>query len=265
MAAQSKIGRVYGWKPQLPDFRDIKFKEKVKVADIVTTTLFDKYNIPPIYDQGQLGSCTGNAGAGILQFALMNKSATPNPSASLFYPSRLFIYYNERLAQHTVDQDSGATIRECIQALKKYGACSENLLPYDIARFTDKPSDACYAQGKNFEISSYQCLDNTNRGSLVAALASGHPIEFGFTVYESFESAEVARTGIVPMPGPDEEVLGGHAVSIFGYNATGNYYICRNSWGNGWGINGYFHMPAAYIENENLCSDFWIINFKASS
>lgn len=261
MPNKSAIGRSYGWKPQLPDFRDLKYTQTV-TGPIVTTTLFEKFNIPPVYDQGQLGSCTGNDGAGILQFALMNKSTSPNPTAALYYPSRLFIYYNARIPEGTTDQDAGATIKDMIKGLKTYGACSENILPYDISKFANKPSEKAYTQAINFEIESYQAIDNTKRKCIVAAIAEGHPVAFGFTVYESFESAQVARTGVVPMPGRNEEVLGGHAVSIFGYNAEGNYYICRNSWGKAWGINGYFHMPAAYIENPNLCSDFWIINFK---
>lgn len=261
MPNKSTIERSYGWKPQFPDHRDFKFTHEVS-GPIVTTTLFEKYNIPPVYDQGQLGSCTGNDGAGILQFALMNKNKVPNPTATLYYPSRLFIYYNARIPEGTTDQDAGATIRDMIKGLKKYGACSENLLPYDISKFADTPSEKCYTQAINFEVVSYQSVDNTNRSAIVAALATGHPVAFGFTVYESFESGQVARTGVVPMPGPNEEVLGGHAVSIFGYNAENNYYICRNSWGKAWGINGYFHMPASYIEDPNLCSDFWIINFK---
>jgi C1A family cysteine protease len=254
----------YGWKRDLPDHRDLRFvrpKTKKKIQKFQTVALFDNYNIPPVYDQSALGSCTANAAAGILQFAMMNKSATPNPSAQLFYPSRLYIYWWERFIEGSVGYDSGASIRDSIKVLSTYGACSENMLPYDISKFTDKPSDSCVSQAKNFEVSSYQKVDNTSRADLVAALSSGHPITFGFTVYESFESEVVSSTGIVPMPDKNESILGGHAVVIMGYNATGNYYVVRNSWGKGWGINGYCHMPAAYIENEDLANDFWIVDF----
>lgn len=259
--AQSTIGRNYGWKPQLPDDRDLKYTKKL-TGPFETTALFGKYNIPPVYDQGPLGSCTGNAGAGALQFALMNKNPIPNPTAELYFPSRLFIYYHERVIEGTVDIDAGATIRDCIKSMKNYGVCSEKKWPYDVKKFADKPTDDAYKQALRFEIDTYESIDNTNRGALVSALATGHPIIFGFTVFESFESGQVARTGVVPMPGPTEEVLGGHAVCIMAYNATGNYYVVRNSWGKLWGINGYCHMPAEYIENSTMCSDFWIINFK---
>jgi C1A family cysteine protease len=78
-------------------------------------------------------------------------------------------------------------------------------------------------------------------------------------VYESFESAEVAKTGVVPMPGPDERLLGGHAVLAIGYVASTRMFIVRNSWGTKWGDGGYFTMPYAYLEDRNLSDDFWTI------
>ena len=92
-------------------------------------------------------------------------------------------------------------------------------------------------------------------------LASGCPISFGFTVYESFESEAVAQNGIVPMPQPGERVLGGHAVVAVGYKPIKGqlYFECRNSWGESWGDHGYFWMPSAYVASPTLASDFWVI------
>ncbi len=90
-------------------------------------------------------------------------------------------------------------------------------------------------------------------------LASGYPFVFGFTVYPSFESDEVARSGIVPIPGASEQTLGGHAVLAVGYDDTKNMFIVRNSWGSGWGLAGYFYMPYAYLLDNNLANDFWTI------
>lgn len=90
-------------------------------------------------------------------------------------------------------------------------------------------------------------------------IASGFPIVFGFTVYDSFESNEVARTGVVPLPAPSESVLGGHAVVAVGYDDAGQCFIVRNSWGDGWGMQGYCTMPYAYLAQRSLASDFWTV------
>ena len=90
-------------------------------------------------------------------------------------------------------------------------------------------------------------------------LAHGYPFVFGFPVYESFESQEVAKTGVVPMPGSSEQMLGGHAVLAVGYDDATQRFLVRNSWGDGWGMGGYFTMPYAYLMDRGLSSDFWAI------
>ena len=98
----------------------------------------------------------------------------------------------------------------------------------------------------------------------------------GFTVYTAFESQEVAASGVLPMPGPTEQVLGGHAVLCVGYDDTKTVknpdgttstgmILIRNSWGPGWGEAGYFWMAYDYIVNANLSSDFWTIRFVTST
>jgi C1A family cysteine protease len=90
-------------------------------------------------------------------------------------------------------------------------------------------------------------------------LASGYPFIFGFTVYESFESEEVARTGRAPMPGGVERAIGGHAVVAVGYEEAHQRFLVRNSWGDGWGMKGYFTIPYTYLLQPDLSRDFWTI------
>ena len=90
-------------------------------------------------------------------------------------------------------------------------------------------------------------------------LAAGYPFVFGFTVYQSFESKDVAQTGNVPMPAANEQIVGGHAVVAAGYDDEEQLFICRNSWGPKWGDAGYFYMPYAYLLDNNLSADFWTI------
>jgi C1A family cysteine protease len=171
--------------------------------------------------------------------------------------SRLFIYYDERVIEGTVDQDSGAMIRDGIKTLADQGVCAEALWPYDTSQFTEKPTDACYQETLNYKITLYARLNVIDE--MRACLADGFPFVFGFTVYESFESQDVASTGVVPMPGTNEQAIGGHAVVGVGYDDSQQRFIVRNSWGDAWGMKGYFTIPYDYLANRDLSDDFWAI------
>jgi C1A family cysteine protease len=83
-------------------------------------------------------------------------------------------------------------------------------------------------------------------------LADGFPFVFGFTVYDSFQSAQVARIGVLQMPKPREGVVGGHAVLAAGYEDKAERFTVRNSWGTSRGKKGYFTMPYSYLLTDNL-------------
>ena len=125
------------------------------------------------------------------------------------------------------------------------------------AKFSVKPGAACYRAAQQHDITVYERLETLS--DMKACLADGFPFVFGFTVYESFESPAVAKTGRVPMPSSDERVLGGHAVVAVGYNDADQRFIVRNSWGTSWGLKGYFLMPYAYLANRDLSDDLWTI------
>ena len=218
---------------------------------------------PKVYDQGQLGSCTGNAIGAAIQFERIKQKLK---SATSLVPSRLFIYYNERTIERTVSQDSGAQIRDGIKSVAAQGTCFEsgpNSWPYDIKEFAKQPPKAAFDLALNNQIISYSRLVST-LNQLKGCLGSGYPFVFGFTVYESFEGPDVARTGLVPMPKSSEKTLGGHAVMAVGYDDSSQNFIVRNSWGTDWGQKGYFMMPYAYLTETNLSDDFWTIRMVES-
>jgi C1A family cysteine protease len=242
----------YGWNRDMPDGRDLMYAAPPEVVTQLPTKIDLRSGCPDVYDQGQLGSCTANSIGAALEFDQIKQGETQ------FTPSRLFIYYNERVMEHTVATDSGAQIRDGIKTVVKQGACPESDWPYDIQKFADKPPAKAYADAAKHKVSSYSRLLST-ANQLKGCLASGYPFVFGFTVYASFESPQVAKTGVVPMPSSSEQVLGGHAVMAVGYDDASQRFIVRNSWGKGWGQAGYFTMPYAYVTDTNLADDFWTI------
>lgn len=243
-------GMKFGWKRDLPDHRDIKFKVTVPVELPPMVDLRDK--CPPVYDQGELGSCTANALGGAYQFEEM-KQGTEN-----FIPSRLFIYYNERVIEGTVNEDNGAMIRTGMKTLVDKGVCPETQWPYIPSKFTSKPCSPCYKAALNNQVLQYLRISPHTILEVKQCLALGYPVVFGFTVYDSMATPSVAKTGVVPMPGPNDSVMGGHAVLAVGYDDSKNALIVRNSWGN-WGLGGYFYLPYGYVSDPNLSADYWTI------
>lgn len=210
--------------------------------------------LPPIYDQQQLGSCTANAIAAAVDFERKKQGE------DFMTPSRLFIYYNERVIEGDPDQDNGAEIRDGIKSVAAQGVCPESEWAYSDQgnQFTIKPNDQCYTDALKFKALSYQSVPQDEQ-SIKSVLAAGRPVVFGFSVYDAFESDAVAASGIVPLPGPNDAPIGGHAVLAVGYDDPSQMFLVRNSWGASWGLAGYFKLPYAYLTNPNLASDLWMI------
>lgn len=248
--------KTYGWLPDLPDHRDLRYAavRHAALAKPVPTSVDLRAQCPPVYDQGELGSCTANAIGGAFEFELM-KQKLP-----VFTPSRLFIYYNERVLEGHVKDDSGAQIRDGVKSVATVGVCDEAGWPYLVTKFAKKPTKSLYTKAKKNLAIQYTRLNNTAINELKTCLASGNPFVFGFTVYQSFEGDKVAKTGVLTMPSKTESAIGGHAVMAVGYNDARKAFIVRNSWGDAWGEKGYFHMPYDYITSTDLADDFWTIS-----
>jgi C1A family cysteine protease len=255
-----KIQR-YGWVKDTPDPRDLLFTASpVLAAKPLPKSMDLRPGCPPVYDQGQVGSCTGNSVAGAFEFTQKKQLLQD------FMPSRLFIYYNERAIEHTTGQDAGAEIRDGIKTVAKQGVPPESEWPYseNTAVVTQKPNTAAYADAVQHKVISYHRISARMASAALnlmkSCLADGYPFVFGFTVYTAFEGPEVAKTGILKMPNlKKEQVEGGHAVLCVGYDDKKKSVLVRNSWGASWGLKGYFWMPYAYISDPKLASDMWTI------
>jgi C1A family cysteine protease len=244
----------YHWRASIPDPRDIPYQLLNTSTPLPSTVDLRPY-ASPIDDQGNLGSCTGNACAGAIE--LLDRKRYNRQTQV----SRLFIYYYERYIEGTVNYDSGAYVRDAIRATYNYGAPLESLWPYNINKFAVRPPIAAINDAAKRKVKQY--LSVANHDACLNALSNGYPVLIGFMVYSSFESGNWWRpsgNGIMPYPNTTREsLLGGHCVLLVGYDMNHNYYIVRNSWGTSWGQQGYFYMPFSVIQNSNMSSDFWTI------
>lgn len=243
--------RVYNLKIDKLDLRDYIYRAKLFSHPRELPSIIDlRSQCSPIVDQGELGSCTANAIASGLREYLLLQGKQPWEALS-----RLFLYYEERLMEGTVNEDSGAEIRDGMKVLKNIGVCPETEEPYDITQFTNPPTLANILDAKQYKINEYHRISNLTM--LKTALAEGIVVVIGIKVYSSFESDEVVKTGIVPIPNIEkEELLGAHAILAVGYDDIKQWVIIRNSWGVNWGDRGYLYLPYQYWTN-SLIMDMW--------
>lgn len=272
-----------GWVPSRPDFRDFKFSAPDHVLAALPPTSDLSLHLPPFEPalaQGQLGSCGPHTAAKNLIYDMLADGGATALAWAVYYaadgsvpvPSRLFIYYCTRLLMGTVNQDSGVDNRTMLQALNKYGWCDETLWPYNPAAFRQKPPQQCFDQAATRKIVKYEAvpqdLDHM-KACLVGDPANGvkgRPFVFGFSVYENMMTQQVARTGVVPMPGGRQ--VGGHDVLIVGYDDAKRLFKFQNHWdqpGQPWGDGGYGYMPYEYATNPGMAGDFWVVTSAASA
>ncbi|MEA4912108.1 MAG: C1 family peptidase [Oscillospiraceae bacterium] len=244
---------IYNVCPQREDPRD--FKLRMQPAQFALPQRVDlRAACPPVFNQGDLGSCTANAGVAARMMLGDIKSML----------SRLFLYYKERELEGTVAQDSGATMRSICKALHKYGVCRELFWPYIVTRFAQRPNFIADLDARGYRISAYRSFDSNSAQDEIDQIRQylaikKQPVLAGVTIYASFESLKTTRTGVIPVPDPSaERELGGHALLIVGYDDAKSWFIVRNSWGKAWGDKGYGYMPYGYILG-GFGYDFWVL------
>ncbi len=200
--------------------------------------------MPGVYDQGQEGSCTAFSAKEVREFLSIKYPKKPKVLSAQFQ------YYCERLLNGDVSQDAGSTVSTAMVSMQMFGICPDSDEPYTTP-FTTKPSKKDFSDAAGWKVGNVYALNNLT--AMKNALNAGFVFQLGFLVYESFESDAVAATGIMTMPKSSEQLLGGHAVCVWGYNDSFAFpglpkgALCiRNSWG-AWGNNGNFFMPYSYL------------------
>lgn len=237
-------------RPDIPDNRDIRYRTSKK-------NIRPKVDLrpwcSPVEDQLELGSCVGQAIVGA--YELMINKLYPEKFVDL---SRLFVYYNARLieGQEYVLQDIGAYVREGLKSVNQWGVCAESIWPYIIENFDDAPSIESYEDAEARLIEKYTRLITVEE--IVDAINNDYPVVVSMWVYDSFYINEIS----VNLPGDYEELLGGHAVTLVGYDLESNTFMARNSFGRNWGIEGYFMIPFEYAGKEFMDAWTFEINLK---
>lgn len=254
-----------GWLPDVPDYRDhtVESPEVTRLfragTPLRTAAPAPRVDLrkfcSPIEDQQDLGSCTAQAVAGLVEY-FENRAAGAYLDAS-----RLFLYKVTRKL-YRFEGDTGAYIRGTIKALKIFGVCPEDYWPYATKEFDKEPTPFCYAFAQAYKAITYYRLWDPDPSKLVdqlrGSLSNQLPFAFGFSVYSSIWNPEVQRTGDIPVPKKGEHLEGGHAIMAVGYDDDARRFLIRNSWGPNWGDQGYGTLPYEYVE-KGMADDFWVL------
>ncbi len=231
--------------PSLPDERDYVYHSDTPEVLRNSVDLREWDTI--VESQNSLSSCSSNALTNA--YELMVKHEYPEYFVHL---SRLFIYYNTRAEYGSITEDKGMFLRDGLKSLSKFGVCSEELWPYDLDKYDDRPTDDCYEDAKKRKILKYQKLISTYY--ITEVLNNNKPVVFGMEIYDSFMDLN-ERISTVNLPSRKERSLGGHAMCMVGYDLDQRLFLAKNSFGSDWGDNGYCWIPFDYIKQEGY--DIW--------
>jgi C1A family cysteine protease len=248
--------RKYCYKrPQHVDYVNADFHPRLSVAQAqaLPSSVDLSPKMMPCYAQLGIGACASNVGAAAMQYDMIRQGL------DVFMPSRLYLYWNARNLNRTVDSDSGSTLHEVTQVLTTLGICPESEWPYDTDRFTDKPPQVCYDDAQKCKALHVRWVPQ-DINSIKGVLASGLPVTIGIMAFSSIESATVAKTGVIPMPQKSDKFMGGHALLLVGYDDATQMLKARNSWSPAWGSEGYGFLPYSYALDSTLAAELGTVS-----
>lgn len=261
-------GYYLGRKKDHEDTRDHLFK--MAHAHAMLSAVPSRYSLrdkmPAVYDQLDMQACGANCGDAVL---------------AVLYPemkdkgfSRLQLYYGARAIEDTVNEDTGVETRDLFRVMQLTGVAPESLWPYAKSNLMAAPPQAIYDAAEEYTIDSFSRLEA--EAEYLTCLSQGFPIILGIELFESIDSPDLARTGVMPMPDPArEQVVGGHDLTIIGFDldfknskvfkdsgvdpalVTDHALEIRNSWGASWGNSGHMWIPMKYATDAALGNDSW--------
>jgi C1A family cysteine protease len=241
---------VLNYKMSISDDRDYIYSGKSKQYHNVD--LRDK--MPPVWKQGEIGSCVAQCLSATIMYCMKKP----------FTPSRLFIYYCARaISDLDTNEDTGVEMRMGCKSITKYGFCNEDLWTYsDDDKYKIMPPKKAFEEAINYRNYVYEKIP-INIEAMMNCLNEDYPFVIGIMVYSSMFDKDVINTGSIKIPNIDtEEKLGGHAITIVGYNFDKKIFIMRNSWGQKWGDKGYGTIPFDYLGNRKIALDSWVLKCK---
>jgi C1A family cysteine protease len=241
----------HGWVPALPDARHYAFAPKASIAKALPASVDLRASLPPVWDQGSIGSCVAH-GVAVAHIAAQRKVG-----AKEIMPSRLALYFQGRATRGWQNQDSGMFITDAMKVTAKFGVADEKLYPYQTTKFKLKPPASVYADALLHQTLEYQKIDSTKPDVIKAALAEGLPVVFGSTLYSNYDKLKPGN--VMPEPDLKGSIIGGHCMALVGYDSAKKQFLVRNSWGKFWGDNGHHWMSEAYICNLSLTDDVWVL------
>lgn len=242
-----------GWRKDRLDHRDSIFRLQVPTHTVIDETVdYNLASLPamqfPIYNQGQTGSCVANATARNVEYLLRSQGVFD------FHPSRMFIYWCARAAIGEQNLDNGCEIRDAFNTITAFGVPQESAWNFNKAILKKKPTQLAFKLAADHKALTRQSVPQ-KLSHLLHVLSHRLPIVFGASVFDSWN--DPGETGRIPLPMPGEKPSGGHATLITGWHAKTKSFMFVNSWGMEWGERGYGYLPADYVLNPDLCSDFW--------
>lgn len=252
-------GHGHGWRPDTPDHRDrYLFQRQLAPKPVPAQFYLDPKYLPAVRDQGQLGSCTGFGTTGALTWGGRHKFKDLDLSP-------LFAYYQGRVIEASVREDSGCEIRDVVKAAANLGVSREKFCPYNIKRFSVKPSQAAYTSARSHQIKiGYYRTDTV--ADVLQALLNNMPVVGGYSWFSCFDTPEFERNGVMPIPTAGDKLEGGHCNWVCGFDNERQMLLMQNSYGAGYGANhpmtgerGYIFMPFTYLK-EGWADDFWALD-----
>lgn len=242
--------RKLGWLPEIKDRRAYAFVPRASVLRALPESVDLRPLMPPIWNQGALGSCVAHAVAAA-HIVAQKKNRTKTTM-----PSRLALYFAARAVRGWQNVDSGSYICDAFKVAAKIGVADEKLYPYLQGKVFLKPPASVYKNALLNQAVEYQKVDNTNVKALKAALADGNPVVFGSVLHEGYDQLV---DDVMPDPDMVARPVGGHAMILCGYDSAKKLFLVRNSWGIGWGMKGYHWASEAYLTDPSLTDDCWTL------